>query len=171
MPNGGCKRDGGDCIEVIKSSNLLRYIEYENLSFFSVGSVHKISAIGYAASYGRKRLVVKTGDRYYQAGEQVESKAALLKKDSILKVEKIRLSTSTHTKYAVCNFYEPGDWTAHVDYTKTPILRRQDGGTCIVDVKTVDVKGTKRKLLLTNEGNVYKLKKSKLEDNVQPGFL
>ena len=33
---------------------------------------------------------------------------------------------------------------------------------CVSDVQSVDVKGTKRKLLLTNDGDVYKLKKSKL---------
>ena len=58
-----------------------------------------------------------------------------------------------------------------VDYTKTPMLSKFDGKTCIVDVRSVDVKGTKRKLLITNAGDVYKLKKSKLEETVTPGFL
>lgn len=73
-------------------------------------------------------------------------------------------------KIAVCNIYEAGDWTAFVDYTKVPILSKHDVSTCIVDVKSISVKGAKRKLLLTDEGSGYKLKKSKLEDNVKPGF-
>ena len=78
---------------------------------------------------------------------------------------------STHSKYAVCTIYEPQDWTAFVDYGKTIILGKLDGSTCVVDVKAIDVKGVKRKLLLTDKGQVYKLKKSKLEDSVKPGFL
>ena len=58
-----------------------------------------------------------------------------------------------------------------MDYEKTPILAKRDGSTCVLDVKSVEVKGAKRKLLLTDNGTVYKLKKSKLEDNVMPGFL
>ena len=89
----------------------------------------------------------------------------------MIRIDKQRVTRSSRARVAVCTIYEPDDWTVHVDYAKTPILRHQDGSTCVVDVKTVDVKGTKRKLLLTNEGTVYKLKKSKLEDTVQPGFL
>ena len=49
-----------------------------------------------------------------------------------------------------------------------------DGETCVLDVRTVDVKGKKRKLLLTDRGDgvvVYKLKKSKLEEDIQVGFI
>ena len=51
------------------------------------------------------------------------------------------------------------------------MLSKFDGSTCIVDVRTVVVKGTKRKLLLTNTGEVFKLKKSKLEERIKPGFI
>ena len=55
------------------------------------------------------------------------------------------------------------------DYSKTPMLSTFDGSTSVVDVRTVDVKGTKRKLLLTNTGDIYKLKKSKLEEGLKLG--
>ena len=58
-----------------------------------------------------------------------------------------------------------------MDFAKTPMLINRDGSTCVVDVKSVEVKGKKRKLLLTDKGLVYKLKKSKLEDTITPGFL
>ena len=51
------------------------------------------------------------------------------------------------------------------------MLINRDGSTCVVDVKAIDVKGKKRKVLLTDQGTVYKLKRSKLEDSVQPGYL
>ena len=57
------------------------------------------------------------------------------------------------------------------DYSKTPMLSTFDGSTSVVDVRTVDVKGTKRKLLLTNTGDIYKLKKSKLEETLKPGHF
>ena len=31
-------------------------------------------------------------------------------------------------------------------------------------------KNLKRKILLTDQGEVFKLKKSKLEDNIEPGY-
>ena len=46
-----------------------------------------------------------------------------------------------------------------------------DGSTCVVDVRYVEINGKKRKLLLTNDGDVYKLKKSKLEETIKPGFV
>ncbi len=39
----------------------------------------------------------------------------------------------------------------------------------VLDVKSVENKEHKRKLLLTEDGTVYKVKRSKLEDNVKPG--
>ena len=56
-----------------------------------------------------------------------------------------------------------------VNYVKTPMLSTFDGSTSVVDVRTVDVKGTKRKLLLTDTGEVFKLKKSKLEEGLKLG--
>ena len=67
--------------------------------------------------------------------------------------------------------YENEDWTGIVDYKKTPMLSKFDGKTLVIDVKTVDIKGQKRKLLLTNKAEVFKLKKSKLEDTVGVGYI
>ena len=58
-----------------------------------------------------------------------------------------------------------------VDYAKASILNKFDVSTCVVDVRSVDVKGVKRKLLLAYDGDVYKLKNSKLEETVSPGFI
>ena len=58
-----------------------------------------------------------------------------------------------------------------VDYLKIPMLRKFDGSTCAVDVRSLEVKGVKRKLLLTNTGDVFKLKRSKLEETVEPRFI
>ena len=40
----------------------------------------------------------------------------------------------------------------------------------VLDVKTVTHNSQKSKLVLLEDGNVYKIKKSKLEDNVKPGL-
>ena len=106
----------------------------------------------------------------------MEENIEQLKNLCIIKVERIRTSTKTKQKYAECSVYEKGDWTAYLDYKKVSILSQDDldGETCILDVRTVVVKGQKRKLLLTDRGDgqkVYKLKKSKLEENIKVGFL
>ena len=62
-----------------------------------------------------------------------------------------------------------GDWTRITDYSKTPILTKFDGSTNVVDVRIVEMKGVKRKLLLTNTGKIYKLKRLKVEEILRLG--
>jgi len=68
-----------------------------------------------------------------------------------MKIEKIRTNRNRHLKYAVCSIYEKGDWTVYLDYTKMDFLpdEKMDGDTYILDVRTINFKGKKRKLLLT----------------------
>ena len=70
----------------------------------------------------------------------------------------------------MCKLFQYGDWSALVDYRKTPMFTKFDGKTCILDVKSVVVKGEQRKLLLTDDGNVFKLKKSRIENEITPGY-
>ena len=69
-----------------------------------------------------------------------------LTRDCCLKIEKVRLNLKRHVKYAICTIYEKGNWTAITDYTKAPMLSKFDGSTCTVAVRSVDVKGVKRKV-------------------------
>ena len=39
----------------------------------------------------------------------------------------------------------------------------------VLDVKSVEHKGQKRKLLLAEDGKVYKVKRSRMENNVEAG--
>ena len=159
----------GKEIPTIPREELLPYREYENIIVLSVGSVHKIEAIGEIIHYGTSRLVVKIEDKIYQAGQDLEEKKDQLTLGCSIKVEKIRKNQTRHVKYAICSVYKKGDWTAMADYSKTPMLSKFDGSTCVVDVRSVNVKGTKRKLLLTNTGDIYKLKMSKLEEGLKLG--
>ena len=86
---------------------------------------------------------------------------------------RLRVNRSRNIKYAVCSVYEKGDWTAYLDYNKAPILPKDDidGETCIIDVRTVDLKGQKRKLLLTDRGDGPKVYKLELEENIKVGFI
>ena len=156
-------------IEIIPRENLLRFGDYENLRCMAVGSVHRITALGYIEHYGRDRLVVKLeNNNFYQAGYDLESKVAEIKDGSFVKIEKIKLNHNTRIKFAVCSVYN--DWTALVNYNKTPFLKSFNGNTCVIDVKDTLIKGQKRKLILTDDGNVFRLKKSKLEEEIQPGY-
>ena len=158
-------------IPTIPREELLPYREYENIIVLLVGSVHKIEAIGEIIHYGTSRLVVKIGDKIYQAGQDLEEIKDELTLGCSIKIEKIRKNQTRHVKYAICSVYDKEDWTAMVDYSKTPMLSKFDGSTCVLDVRSVNIKGTKRKLLLTNTGDIYKLKKSKLEEGLKPGQI
>ena len=156
-------------IPTIPRENLLPYRDYENVTVLPVGSVHKIEGIGHLVHYGTPRLVLKINENIYQAGQDLEEKEGQITPACSIKIEKIRVNRDRHVKYAICTIYENGDWTALVNYSKTPILSRFNGSTNVVDVRTVNVKGVKRKLLLTDTGEIYKLKKSKLEERLKSG--
>jgi len=57
------------------------------------------------------------------------------------------------------------------DYKGMPLLpaKKKRNALKVLDAKSVEHKGHKRKLLLTEDGTVYKVKRSKLENNVEAG--
>ena len=158
-------------ITTLARENLLPYRDYPNIITFPIGSLLQLEAIGYISHYGTLRLVVQIKGNIYQAGKDLEEKIKQLTADCSIKIANIRVDRSRRVNYAICSIYESGDWTCMVDYLKIPMLSKFDGSTCVVDVRSLEVKGVKRKLLLTNTGDVYKLKKSKLEETVKPGFI
>ena len=162
----------------IPRENLLNYREYPNLTSFPVDSVCNVEGWGYIKHYGRERLVVFVDGKVFQAGKYLEENVNQLKHLCKIRIEKVRPDKNGNVKYAVCSEFEKGDWTASVKYGNVPILPKNemDGETCVLDVRTVEVKGQKRKLLLTQreDGNpqiIYKLKKTKLEENIKVGFI
>lgn len=162
--------DEDDTMPIVPRTNMLRYKDYENLTSLKIGSLQTISAVGYDTHYGTERLLIKIGETFYQAGDDVEQNVSNLTKDCLIRLEKTRVNRNRHTKYVICSIFKKGDWSAMVDYAKTQFLTKLDGRRCIVDVKTVSVKGDKRKLVLTDKGDVFKIKKSRLEDTIEPGF-
>ena len=140
--------------------------------------MHNVDGWGYIKHYGTERLVVSLDGKVYQAGKYLEEKVVKLNYMCKIKIEKKRTSINRHVKYAVCSIFEKGDWTTSVEYGNVPISPKNemDGETCVLDVREVEVKGQKRKLLLTQREDgdpqiIYKLKKSKLEENIKVGFI
>ena len=112
--------------------------------------------------------------KIYQAGDDLEENINKLKYLCKIKIEKIRTNDKRHVKYAVCSVYEKGDWTVLVDYNKVQMLPKMRMNCCVLDVRDVEVRGQKRKLILTDNGDgpvIYKFKKSKLEENVEVGDM
>ena len=163
---------------IIPREHLLNYREYPNLTSLPVGGVYIVDGWGYITHYGTERLVVSADGKIFQGGDDLEEKVVHLKNMSKIKIEKLRTNVKTRKKYAVCSVFEKGDWTASVKYENVPIFpkNKMDGETCVLDIRTVEAKGQKRKLLLTQREDgdpqiIYKLKKSKLEENIKVGFI
>ena len=143
---------------VIPKESLRNYRDYKNLSDLPPKSLHMVTGISRIMHYGKDRLVVQIKDTIYQAGEDLDSKSDDLKTiDMWVRIEKIATNWITRARFAVCSVHDSCDWSTLVDYSQTEMLRKLDGSTCIVDIKTVQVKGAKRKVLLSNTGNVFKL--------------
>ena len=159
---------------VIPRENLLPYKDYPNLIALPIGSVHNVDGCGFVKHYGTERLVISLDGKIYQAGDDLEENIRELKYLCKIKIEKIRTNNKRHAKYAVCSVYEKGDWTVLVDYNKVQMLPKMRMNRCVLDVRDVEVRGQKRKLILTDNGDgpvIYKFKKSKLEENVKVGDM
>ena len=89
--------------------------------------------------------------------------------NKIVKVLQTKLNKSNR-KFVCCDIYEKGDWSVFVDYKNTPIFNDFYGRNCVVDVRTVDVKGQKRKLLMLDGGEISRMKKCKLEAFIKLGY-
>ena len=150
---------------------LVPYKALNNLAELPIGSVHAVSGIGYAKHYGKDKLVVQLDHGVsYQAGEFLETCKDSLVNGCKIIIEKCRVDSSRR-KYVVCKIVQKGDWSAYVEYKSVPMLSSKNKDTKVLDVKTVTHNSQKRKLVLLEDGTVYKIKKSKLEDHVSPGLI
>ena len=147
------------------------YKHMQNLAELPLGSTHTVTAIGYIDHYEQQKLIVKLDDGItYQGGEHLERRKEQLTKMCKIVISKTKL-LSTRKKFAVCKVVQKGDWTGLLDYEKVPLLpaNKKRNAVKVLDVKSVEHKEQKRKLLLTEDGTVYKVKRSKLENNVEAG--
>ena len=67
-------------------------------------------------------------------------------------------------------FVKVGDWAGVLNYEKVQLLPAE-GKRSTLEVVDVQSVGKKRKLLLTEDGSVFKVKRSKLEDTVEAGQI
>ena len=65
-------------IPTIAREYLLPYREYENIVVFPVGSVLKADSVGHISHCGTVRLVLKIGEKIYQAGQYLEERLSSL---------------------------------------------------------------------------------------------
>ena len=150
---------------------MVPYKHIRNLTKLPLGSMHTLVAIGYIEHYVQEKLVVKLDDgALYQAGDHLEEQKEQLTAECEIIISKTKLS-STRKKFAICKVVQRGNWAGVLDYKKVPLLpaNKKRKAMKILDVKPVEHKGEKRKLLPTEDGSVYKVKRSKLENNVKTG--
>lgn len=147
-------------------NELLHYKDYDNLTKKPIDSLLKVDAIGWIYHYGKDRLVVKIDGQFFQAGLDLEDKVANIAKSCYIRIKKLRVDVNTRQKYAICDIILDSEWHKMLKYTQAKMLSSPDGSLNVVDVKIVTEKGKKRKLLLSKDGTVYRLKKSKLEEAI-----
>jgi hypothetical protein len=158
-------------LPILTREEMVPYKHLKNLAELPLGSTYILVAIGYVEHYGQERLVVKLADgTIYQAGDNLEEQKEQLTAECKIIVSKTKLS-STRRKFAVCKVVQRGDWAGALDYEKVPLLpaSKKRKAIKVLDVKPIEHKGQKRKLVLAADGNVYKVKRSKLENTVKGG--
>ena len=164
-----CLPTSSTTVTLTPRENLLNYTDYADLSSLPIGSVAQVQSMGFILYYGIERMILITNKGSFQAGDDLESKRENITQDCYVKILRTKQNKS-RKKYACCELYQNGDWTVFVDYNKTPIFTKFDGSNCFVDVRDVDIKGKKRKLLMLDSGDIYRMKKCKLEEVIKPGY-
>ena len=156
---------------VLTREEMVPYKHMRNLAKLPLGSTHTVTAIGYIEHYGQQKLVVKLGDDIlYQAGEILERQKEQLTEMCKIVISKTKLP-QTRKKFAECKIVQHGDWAGVLDYDEVPLLpaKKKRSALKVLDVKSVEHRGQKRKLQLAEDGTVYKVKRSKMENNVEAG--
>ena len=92
----------------------------------------------------------------------------------MVKIEKIRLNTKRHVKYAVCSIYEKGDWTVFLDYGKMEFLPNEKMDLVPISwmFELSISSGRKKSYFLQREVKerklfVYRLKKLNIEEKIK----
>ena len=136
-------------------------------------SIHTPKKIGFITRYGQARMLVELEDGVrYVAGKDLQSKQDQLHVDCKLVLEKTKICTSSGKKHFIATVVAKGDWAGIIQYSRTPILRQRKGNEDtrrVLDVSQVEHKGKKRKLVLTDDGNVYRMKASRSENEITAG--
>ena len=160
-------------IPVKDRKDLLHYPLNPILSSLPPLSVKTVSSIGWVSFRGKDRLLIELDGTMYGAGTDVESKVGQIKNGSSIRIEKNKIIRSSRQLEAICTIIQPGEWfklVNYIDYTLYNTTSTTEN-IRVLDVKEALVKGSKRKLALTDKG-VYRFnKKSKLESNVRAGDL
>ena len=159
-------------LTTLAREDMVPYKHLQNLVELPLGSTYTVSAVGYIEHYGQQKLAVKLDNGViFQAGDNLEQQKEQLADGCKIVIDKVRVNNSTKRKYAVCKIVQKGDWAGVLHYGQVPLLpaNNKRNSLKVVDVKSIEHKSKKRKLLLVEDGSVYKVKRSKLEDTVQPG--
>ena len=93
----------------------ISYKTLNNLTELTIGSIHKVTAIGYAKHYGTDKLVVKLED-----GTQYQARQFLEKTKNVIKwlIEKCRVDSSNR-KFGVCKIVQEGERSGLEVYSQT----------------------------------------------------
>ena len=108
----------------------------------------------------------------YQAGDDIEQQKEQLTHKCKIIITKTKL-TATRKKFAICKILQKGNWAGVLDYDKVTLLppNNKRKSVKVLDVQSVEHKGKKRKLVLVEDGTVFNIKRSRLEDSVQAGHF
>lgn len=160
---------------LIPRDEMVMYKQMPNLVSLPLHSVHTVKRFGFYNWFGQEKLVVELGDGVvYQAGNSVQEQIEKLHPGCKLVIEKTRMCQTSKKTFAVCRVVEEGNWAGLISYEQAPMYTKskpQGGVAKVRDMCLVQHKGKKRKLVLTEDGNVYRIKAPKLEQQIRPGWI
>ena len=160
-------------LPMIPENELPLYNDIPELIVLPKKSVHTLKRVHMFNFYCQERLLVELADgNLYVAGKDLEEKEEQLHLDCKIILQKHKLSASNRRRYYVCKVVKKGDWVGLVNYEETPMLqqkKKENERTRVRDVGYTEHKGSKRKLIMTEDGSVFRVKKSKMGNDIRPG--
>ena len=155
-------------VEVIEETS------FPDLAILPKGSLQKVETVAKKKCVGKEIFLVTLKDGKTYKCQNLKSDSSNLKPGSTLVIQNIVQDKKTKKKSAICICATSDDWAALVKYDDLEVY--QTKGILVDMVRVFDIawkehKGIQRKIVLTEKGDVFRLRKSKLESYVRPGWM
>ena len=151
--------------------DLLHFPLNPSLASLPVNTTKQVTAIGWQSFRGKERLLIELDNVMYQAGTNLEDQKDFLTQGCAIRIDKITTIRSSRQKEGICSIIQPGEWHKLVNYMNCSLLNstHSSNDKRVLDIKEVEVKGSKRRLVLTDKGVFRFNKRAKIEKEVRVG--
>lgn len=150
-------------------------ISFPDISSLPKEKIHVIKSVDQKESDGEEKILITLMDgKTYELCDNLKPDIADWKPGSQFIIEKKGTDKRTKKTYVKCRTAAEGDWAGLLKYSEIALYTKKR--IFLYFVRVIDIaykihKRKKRKIVLTENGDVYRFFPCKFESNVRPGWM